>query len=1034
MHGEPWKLKQDDGTMVDVLIWGDEYYQHVESLDGYTLMRDPVTSAIVYARLSDDGAELVSTGVKVGSVHPSTLGLQPHITISRESHYNKQKEMREMAGVPMPGEMTVRALPPPSTGNVLGLVLIVDFDDQTSSIPRDDIDDFCNMDGYTGYGNNGSVQDYFEQVSDGLLNYTSYVLPTYYRADSLFSYYDDCAVAWLSRAKQLIKEVLDDMEANGHDFSVYDSNGDGYIDALNLFYAGNTGCGWALGMWPGSGGMKDEWSADGVATDRFQITGIGGSLSQGTYLHENGHMVGGWPDLYDYSPPGPDDSRGVGRWCLMASQFGSNTQEPNGYFKITAGWATPTVINADQLGINLGPSSDNSNIFKFPNPGNAKEFFIVENRRQTGRDALLPDSGMEILHIDEDGNNTNQEMTPASHYLVTVVQADGLWDLENDVNSGDADDLFRAPQYTACTPCFNPDTDGWDGTPSGYFFTTTSPSADWMTFDFTTSDEAPTASVKSYGADGDTDCCILVGVSDIDDGSSDPNGAGDIESLLITKVDGNPVTPASTVEVCGEGLHTVTLTITDKCGNTDSAVASVEVENEAPVALCKNFAAEADEDCCIIVNLADIDNGSYDPDGMSDLEYFGISHVDGNMVGANVVNSVEVCGNGMHTVTISMRDWCGQVASCDANVEVIDVTPPEITVALDRDALWPPNHKLVDILATVEVTDNCDPDPDWYLESITSNEPDDGRGDGNTTGDIQAAIGTEDLDFQLRAERMGMGDGRKYTVIYYAEDESGNVARDTACVEVPHDQGHPSMMAADGFISDGTGFTPSAETFTVVIASTADLDAMQVDPYRTYVGNSAVAIQPVSSRIVDANDDGLNDLAVLYSIEQAEDIPTGHWLSRIDGLAEAAEYGYLGLHFWAPDGSGRLVTDVLSLGEPITLGDGADRKFDPKLDIVMTPEVPKAFEDGISSIYPNPFNPATTIKFSLAEARGVKVAIYNVDGALVRVLVDQSMGAGEHTVGWNGTDSQGRSVASGVYFARMVSGDFAMTRKMVLMK
>jgi hypothetical protein len=75
------------------------------------------------------------------------------------------------------------------------------------------------------------------------------------------------------------------------------------------------------------------------------------------------------------------------------------------------------------------------------------------------------------------------------------------------------------------------------------------------------------------------------------------------------------------------------------------------------------------------------------------------------------------------------------------------------------------------------------------LVSITSNEPDNSTGDGNTTHDIQdASFGTDDRNFKLRAERRGPGNGRVYTVIYEARDCSGNTRRREAIVTVPHNK------------------------------------------------------------------------------------------------------------------------------------------------------------------------------------------------------------------------------------------------------
>ena len=85
--------------------------------------------------------------------------------------------------------------------------------------------------------------------------------------------------------------------------------------------------------------------------------------------------------------------------------------------------------------------------------------------------------------------------------------------------------------------------------------------------------------------------------------------------------------------------------------------------------------------------------------------------------------------------------------------------------------------------------------------------------------------------------------------------------------------------------------------------------------------------------------------------------------------------------------------------------------------------------------YPNPFNPTTTIGFTLRERSHVSLRIYNVAGQLVRTLVDEVRVPGvSHSIDWDGRNARGSSVASGVYFYRLVTKDATMTRKMVLLK
>lgn len=83
---------------------------------------------------------------------------------------------------------------------------------------------------------------------------------------------------------------------------------------------------------------------------------------------------------------------------------------------------------------------------------------------------------------------------------------------------------------------------------------------------------------------------------------------------------------------------------------------------------------------------------------------------------------------------------------------------------------------------------------------------------------------------------------------------------------------------------------------------------------------------------------------------------------------------------------------------------------------------------------PNPFNPETTIEFSLAQGADVSLIVYDAAGRRVRTLVDEHRKADRYLVQWNGRDDRGTPVASGVYFCRMVSGSYQSTQKLVLLK
>lgn len=137
---------------------------------------------------------------------------------------------------------------------------------------------------------------------------------------------------------------------------------------------------------------------------------------------------------------------------------------------------------------------------------------------------------------------------------------------------------------------------------------------------------------------------------------------------------------------------------------------------------------------------------------------------------------------GTNMVGVMVTDIAGNMVSCSSQIVVRDTTPPVIVSASAHpDTLWPPNHKLVDVTVTAQVSDACDRTT-WKIIHVSSNEEVNGHGpDWVITGDHT---------LKLRAERAGNGNGRVYTITLQAKDTSGNVsARKTVTVTVPHSQG-----------------------------------------------------------------------------------------------------------------------------------------------------------------------------------------------------------------------------------------------------
>ncbi len=525
--GEVFKLKQPDGSFVSVKVWGDEYYQHVESLDGYTLVRDKKNKWICYAKLSTDKKELVSSGEIFGAPKKGTKvqKFKKHIKLPKDEVRQKalkNKHLLDVQSVPAFVDKKTISLSSPQLTNtqILGLTLLIDFPDEAASITVSDIQNYLNQEGYNGHGNNGSVYDFFFDISDGNLEYTNHVT-NYYTANNNKSYYTDSSVSYGTRARELILEALNDLEQTGFDFSALSTESGDYIIAINAFYAGEVDNAWAQGLWPHKSSMFGSFSADGVKSGEYQITNIGTSLSLRTFCHENGHMVCNWPDMYDYGY----ESSGLGNYCLMASgSSNTNPIPPNPYLRDLCGWQT--VTNLYGMNGQYQIVSNDSEMYRYINPSNNKEFYLVESFLQSDRYSACPDEGLAIWHIDEDGDNDNEQMTANLHYMVSLEQADNDFDLENNNNNGDSSDLFNDTNSEFSDTTL-PDALWWDSTESRLHINNISAVGEIMSFSLvgTSQNHSPILSnprVLPGSGTESTDFEFMVDYYDADGDSPDP--------------------------------------------------------------------------------------------------------------------------------------------------------------------------------------------------------------------------------------------------------------------------------------------------------------------------------------------------------------------------------------------------------------------------------------------------------------------------------------------------------------------------------
>jgi hypothetical protein len=210
-----------------------------------------------------------------------------------------------------------------------------------------------------------------------------------------------------------------------------------------------------------------------------------------------------------------------------------------------------------------------------------------------------------------------------------------------------------------------------------------------------------------------------------------------------------------------------------------------------------------------------------------------------------------------------------------------------------------------------------------------------------------------------------------------------------------------------------------------------------LDPHQGYVPNNHRFMYQCDIDPIPAPFQQTCSKIYWLDISITSEAPLGWKTADVDAYPDP----YTGGHFqddcvWAPD----ITVAVIPWQEQVwpPLAPKAGQSIDLAFVVTAGPVISGVH--GSQSLYrleqnvPNPFNPTTTIRYTLPQASDVELAVFGVDGKLVRVLQSGAKPAGTFAATWDGRDDSGRSVASGVYFYRLRAGSFNETRKMVLLK
>ena len=352
------------------------------------------------------------------------------------------------------------------------LILLVDFTDNAAMTPSVYFDSM----GFAA--DTFSLKNYYSEVSFGQIDIVTLDYPSstgWQRAPETYAYYVDDNYGWgnyPANSQGMVEDVCELVDPFV-DFSQYDNDSDGYVDGVNVMFAGQFD-GTPQTIWPHAWSLPGGGvTFDGVKVYSFSVQNeyddIPGDKSAAVFCHEFGHVMG-LPDLYDYDY----DSNGIGNWGIMSfGLYNGNSWSPAhfcAWSRVGLGISSP--VNITSSGYHDIPSVEMSGIIYrlWTNGSGGNEYFLVENRRPIGYDSALPGWGVLIWHVDDAISSNNNQWYPGytsyGHYHVALEQADGLWELEQNQNYGDQEDPFPGP------PSQNADTFNYWTVPDtrDYFF------------------------------------------------------------------------------------------------------------------------------------------------------------------------------------------------------------------------------------------------------------------------------------------------------------------------------------------------------------------------------------------------------------------------------------------------------------------------------------------------------------------------------------------------------------------------------------
>ncbi len=877
---------------------------------------------------------------------------------------------------------------------------------------------------FSGPWSTGTMRDFYSEISYGNFSLGGEVYD-WYTLDENDTYYEGSGQGLSTatdRTDELMIEVLDARDG-AIDFGQFDNDGpdgipnsaddDGYVDFVAFIHPERDGAcsvepnniwahAWFLSNWTGSYYETDDPSSvAGVSNVRIDSYFISGGLKCdgttqagiGTMSHEFGHALG-IKDLYDTTPAGAPNSEGLGHWGLMAAGNWNDQDHPAhmcAWSKERLGWLSYFNVTQKAEELCLPPVETHPVAVRLWTHGEfGAEYFVVENRQPIGFDDQLHGQGLVIYHVDEDVYDANESLNTVqgdeAHKSIDVECADATTaahvanadDLDTLANRGDAADVWCPDTQTDFTSSSVPDTRSYSGVDT----------------------EVAVRGIDSCdGRSGDGWICAQyeVGVP----------FAADL-CMVDCASDG-----CAEISACGRWWASPDLWIdNDDDGDDDFPAEGVDnhlwfrVKNDGPD------------------DLSGVSVSLYYADPSMGLLFPST----GALIDTKVIDAI---GAGME-----VEDYV--VFSYPTTPEFVDhyCIGAIATHALDpQNSEYPPNDNNV-----AQINHQV------LVERASA---------------LAGVVGAECGPFEKKSVINLLGCGRHSGV--------------TAVVRAGSYPEYDDVVLPDGwnvFFDPGPYFLAECEPVPLLVEVNAPVTSHGDFAYLPLTLVDQQTGEPIGGVIMEYHVDCLEpswDGGAVQCLEPRGDDLEGPTVMLewnpvehdVAGNPETIQY----YEVWRQDNMGGSLThlaDVAVDAEP----DLPRFQFydDPLLDLgwewtyyvrgVDWADIPGAFSSpmiadcaalavgetpGLAVIrldqnHPNPFNPHTTIRFSLDAAARVRIEILDLTGRLVRTIVDRAFDEGDWATDWDGTDTHGEPVPSGVYMYALRTGGDIRTRKMIVLR